>query len=117
MGENGSLHLNQPDTTYRLSTAARSRVLPIFDVEAVERLLQHAKPELRAHFLALLSRQEERSSFHWSHLKQINDPVLHAILEEVYQPFWRTLPDDAFTDLSMDAYPGRMLAAKRRGKA
>lgn len=106
------LHLDEPDLGYRLTDEQRAQIRPPFDPDAVERLLQRADPEIRPFLTERLFLQPDEQG--WSHLSRINSPVLQALLDEAWQPFWEGYPDHVLEDASMDAYPGRHLALARR---
>lgn len=112
MNDEMPLHLDEPDLTYRLEAEHRAQLRPPFDPDALERLLQSATPEIRPFLIQKLFRKPQARQ--WSHLSRINDPVLQALLDEAWQPFWRDFPVDVLEDESMDAYPGRRLALQRR---
>lgn len=109
-----SFHLEEPDLSYRLTAEDRARVLPPYDPDALERLLQQAIPDIRPLLLEGILPERKENSSPWDHLSRINDPVLQALLEAFWQPFWEDFPIEVLEDRSMDTYPGRLLALERR---
>ena len=109
------LRLTEPDHGYRLTAADRAGVRPGFDVEALERLLQAIRPEMRPEILAHFQFHEEPTPTRYGHLVQFHDPELQPLLEEVWAPMWDAVnaTDD---DIARDTYgfPGREVAIKRR---
>lgn len=108
------LRLTEPDQGYRLTPADCAGVRPGFDVEALERLLQAIRPEMRPEILAHFQ-FHEASSRRFGLLVQFNDPQLQPLLEEIWAPMWDEVnaTDD---DIARDTYgyPGREAALKRR---
>jgi hypothetical protein len=106
-----------PDPNYHLDAAARLRLKPGVDAEALERLLQYFPAESRASHLALFSSQQDvvagsGRSADITILDRISHPVLQRLLEEVWQPYWATIPDAEFD--TTNGPPGRELARVRR---
>lgn len=105
------LRLSAPDPAFRLTAEDRAAVAPVFDADALERLLSEIRPDMRREMLAYF--QIGKSS---GHLVQIFDPRLQSLLEEVWAPYWDNAPDQA---LEEDWYrvPGRQIAKARRAAA
>lgn len=106
-----SLRLVTPEPGYRLDAAERARVLPVFDTDALERLLAMVRPEMRREVLRHF--QQRAPGDKVGHLVQLHDPTLQAVLEEVWAPMWETATDE---QIENDVYglPGRDVARKRR---
>ena len=106
--------LARPDTDYRLTPEERARVPRGYDVNALERLLGMIDPGERPEMLAAFQyNPEQAESGEWEAVVRINDPVLQAVLEEVWAPYW-----DHYTDEQIDRevgwLPGREVAKRRR---
>ncbi|HEX8691702.1 MAG TPA: hypothetical protein VF746_04730 [Longimicrobium sp.] len=100
-----------PDPHFRLTPAERSKVLPDFDADALERLLSMVIPEMRQEILRHF--QPRAPGERLGNLVQFYDPKLQAVLEEVWAPFWDTASDE---EIEKDWYgmPGRLIAKQRR---
>jgi hypothetical protein len=105
------------DETFRLDAATRGRVAPGFDVDALERLLQHldirTRPLVLDEFLLPEHRSTPPAPNEWRTLKGFTDPVLNELLAAVWQPFWETQSDAMLAD-PYSQYPGQELARRRR---
>lgn len=103
-----------PDPDFHLTPAERSKVLPDFDVDALERLLSMVIPEMRQEILRHF--QPRAPGERLGHLVQFYDPQLQAVLEEVWAPHWDTASDE---QIEKDVYgmPGRLIAKQRREAA
>lgn len=102
----------EPDPGYRIPPEERARLRPEFDAGAMERLLARLDPEHRTRILAgfQLPRPGERTHMEvW----YFDDPELQALLEEVWEPFWDTVPLEVLK-LDDSARPGRARAQARR---
>jgi hypothetical protein len=114
------MSLPSPDPSYHISAAARMRLQPGVDPEALERLLQYFPPEARASHLEMFSiahvevDRDGRAPGDTTTLVRISDPVLQQLLEEVWQPYWAAVPDTELS--SRGGPPGRELAQRRRGQ-
>jgi hypothetical protein len=101
------------DETFRLNAATRAQIAPGFDVDALERLLQHldvlGRPVVLDGFLLPEYRRYAPAPNQWWTLKGFIDPVLNELLAEVWQPFWDTQPDEMLAD-PYSPYPGREVA-------
>jgi hypothetical protein len=106
------LALRSPDRTFRLIPEERAKVLPGYDVEALERLLRIVRPDMRQEILRYFQPGQpgERSR---GMLTEFTEPQLQAVLEEVWAPMWNDAPDEALDDAS-SYYPGRQIAKQRR---
>lgn len=108
------LRLAVPDRDFHLDPVDRSKVLPGFDVDALERLLRMIRPDMRLEILKhFLPRENgERLGI----LAKMYDPELQKVLEEVWAPMWDEVgATDA--QLEMNNYypfPGREIARQRR---
>jgi hypothetical protein len=104
------LRLNAPDPAFHLTPADRASLAPVFDAEALQRLLREIRPDMRTEILSYFKTGASRG-----HLIEIHDPHLQTILEEVWAPFWDSAPDQA---LEEDWYkmPGREIARARRAE-
>jgi hypothetical protein len=105
------------DESFRLDVETRARVAPQFDLDALERLLQHLDAPGRGlvldEFLLPQYRTNAPGRNEWRILKGFTDPVLNELLAEVWQPFWDTQPDEMLT-VPHSQYPGQELARRRR---
>ena len=106
------LRLETPDRTFRFTAADRAAVVPHFDADALERLLQQVRPDMRGEILSYFQMGQGARG----HLVEIADPQLQSILEEVWAPFWEDASDQ---DLEENSYqmPGREIAMARRAAA
>jgi hypothetical protein len=105
------------DESFRLDAATRERIAPGFDIDAIERLLQHldvaSRPFVLDEFLLPQYRAYPPGPNAWRVLTRTTDPVLNELLAEVWQPFWDTQPDELLED-PHSPYPGQELARRRR---
>ena len=106
------LRLEAPDPTFQLTAADRAAVAPVFDADALERLLRQVRPDQRGEILSYF----QVGNGARGHLVQIFDPQLQAILEEVWAPFWDDAPDQAIEE-NWYRMPGREVAQARRAAA
>jgi hypothetical protein len=96
------------DASYQMSDRDKSNVMSIFDVAALERLISMLPPEHREEVLSHFQYGDPTSEEAPPKLVQFDDPDLQAVLEEVWVPYWNTLPPEAlFSDSEI---PGRQLA-------
>lgn len=107
------LRLEAPDVTFQLSPQDRAELAPVFDADALERLLREIRPDMRGEILAYFQKGKSPSR---GHLVEIFDPHLQTILEEVWAPFWADAPDQAL-DENWYGMPGREIAKARRAAA
>ena len=110
-----------PDSRYRIPAAARLRLRPEIDPNALERLLQHLPAESRASHLEMFSRRVATADADGripdvAILTRISNPVLQQMLEEVWQPFWASFSDLELEEIS-GGPPGLELAQRRRAEA
>jgi hypothetical protein len=106
------IRLDRPDPEFHLSSADRAKVVPGFDVDALERLLASVTPEMRQEVLAFFQWRSPEGEPR-GHLYQILDPKLQAILEEVWAPMWDSATDEQIAENAF-GMPGRKIAEKRR---
>lgn len=111
--QNPSARLEAPDPAFRLTAEQRASIQPGFDVDALERLLAALHPALRAGTLS--SFQRPPPEVIGGGLVRFEDPVLHALLDEVWAPRWANVPDEWLHDPDLQRDPGRELAMRRRG--
>lgn len=109
-----SARLDAPDPAFRLTAEQRASIEPGYDVDALERLLAMMHPDLRAGTLS--SFQPQPPDVIGGGLVRIYDPVLQALLDEVWAPRWENVPDEWFRDPDLARYPGREIAIRRRGR-
>ena len=114
----GSIRMAAPDLSFELSDADRARVRQDFDPDALEGLLQLIEPEHRPDMLARFVYYEgvvpER---YRGNLVYMNDPILQAELEKVWQPYWRSWPTEALRAADQSPVPGRAAALSAREEA
>ena len=82
--------LPTPDRNYHIGAAARSRLQPGVDADALERLLQYFPAESRASHLDMFSLRHTGVDADGrlpdvTVLDRISDPVLQQLLDEVWQ--------------------------------
>jgi hypothetical protein len=106
------LRLEVPDPAFQLTAADRAAVAPVFDADALERLLRQVRPDMRGEILAYFQVGKGARG----HLVQVSDPQLQAVLEEVWAPFWEDAPDQALEE-NWYRMPGREIAKARRAEA
>jgi hypothetical protein len=105
------LRAEQPDVAFRLTEAQRAKMLPMYDAESVERLLQMVRPDARDSMLRYFQ-VAERPGPH-AVLMHLDDPKLQAVLEEVWAPYWDRLPPEAI-ERERAPIPGRGVVRARR---
>jgi hypothetical protein len=107
------LRMASLDPVYRLDAQDRGKVLPGFDVDALERLLAAVTPEARRGLLRYFQRPEKGEQP--GMLVEMSDPRLQPLLEEVWAPMWDEV---GATDEQLNGnhfgYPGREIARRRR---
>lgn len=111
------LQLAAREVGFRLTPSDRAKIREEFDADALERLLSMIRPEMRRkilrHFQVIHpSEVEPGENLGW--ITEFTEPQLTAVLEEVYQPAWDQLPDEALDRPGYTYYPGRELARQRR---
>jgi hypothetical protein len=99
------------DPTYRMSADDRDKVMEIFDINALERLISMLAPEDRREILAHFQHPDGDMVDPLPKLVQLGDPDLQAVLEEVWVPYWYTVPPEA--RYAASGIPGRQLALNR----
>ena len=100
-----------PDPTYQMSTGDRGKIMSIFDPEALERLISMLPTEDRRYYLAYFQYPDGDMAEPPPKLVKFDDPNLQAVLEEVWVPYWSTMPQAALYVESQ--IPGRHLALAR----
>jgi hypothetical protein len=111
MAQDVSARLRVPDHDFRLSAEQRASVQPGFDVDALERLLASVHPDLR---MSILSDFQPQPPDVFLGPMKFEDPVLQALLDEVWAPRWEAVPDDRLDDPELSRYPGHRIAKARR---
>jgi hypothetical protein len=112
MSQNTSARLDAPDPDFRLSAEQRASVAPGFDVDALERLLAVLHPDLRMPTLSDF--QPQPPDVVGGGLMKFEDPVLQALLDEVWAPRWKDVPVEWLTDPEFSRFPGQRIARARR---
>jgi hypothetical protein len=106
-----SISLDTPDESFRLDEAARANVNPMYDPDALERLLQLVHPDYRmdilAHFIGPF--EGERRGL----LVEIFDPKLDALLDPVWAPMWNNATDEE-VEANIYGMRGRATVMKQR---
>lgn len=110
--QNPSARLEAPDPAFRLTAEQRESIQPGLDLDALERLLAALHPARRAGTLS--SFQRPPPEVIGGGLVRFQDPVLHALLDEVWAPRWEGVPDEWLDDPGMQRFPGREIARARR---
>jgi hypothetical protein len=105
-----ALRLETPDRNFKLTPQERASIRPIFDVDALERLLASVEAPFRA-FLLSRFQAAEPGTFGPMMMK-MGDPALQPLLDEVWVPMWEMYPE--LIDTETKEYPGRELARQRR---
>jgi hypothetical protein len=105
------LRAEKPDATFRLTDAQRGKMLSMYDAEAVERLLQMVRPDVRESMLRYFQVAEKPGPH--AVLLHLEDPKLQAVLEEVWARYWDRLPPEAI-ERERAPIPGRAIARARR---
>jgi hypothetical protein len=106
-----TLRLPVPDMDFRLAAEDRAAVLTCFDADALERLLQMVRPDMRREILRFFQPRQEGE--HLGHLAEFYDADLQVVLEEVWAPMWDDEPDEAIEE-NWYGLPGRDAARRRR---
>jgi hypothetical protein len=108
------LRLAIPERSFRLEASERVKIAPVFDADALERLLGMTRPDMRDYIKSFFLPPEpgERSR---GALTEIHDPQLQEVLEEVWAPIWDHEPDEVlYARVNPYYYPGREVAKRRR---
>lgn len=119
------LRLDAPEPGYRLGAAERARVHPDCDPDALERLMAMIQPGLREmllrNFLAAPPEETPAVPPGWHSIAELRDPntgaadpVLQALLEDVYAPAWEQVPDEDLEIPGLRGVPGQERARERR---
>ncbi|MDB4912481.1 MAG: hypothetical protein JWM95_125 [Gemmatimonadetes bacterium] len=114
---------SEPTPRMRLSDTQRSRIAEQWDADAVEKIANLLSPEDRRSFMEPLGGVPDDSVqvgasrpgdayFILTH----PNPEIQELLEQMWAPFWETLPADALTNEGPGyrLLPGRKLALARR---
>ena len=109
-----ALRAGTPATNFQLDSGERARVVPGYDVAALERLLAHVIPTRRTEILRYFQFPED-PSVSLGLLMEIKDPRLQPLLEEVWAPMWDQVgaTDEQIAE-NVFGYPGRALAMECR---
>jgi hypothetical protein len=109
-----ALRAATPASGFHLTPGERARVVPGYDVAALERLLAHVVPARRTEILRYFQFPED-PSVSLGLLMEIKDPQLQPLLEEVWAPMWDQIgaTDEQIAE-NVFGYPGRGLAMERR---
>ncbi|HEX2204432.1 MAG TPA: hypothetical protein VHG91_14070 [Longimicrobium sp.] len=102
----------EPDPSYRIPPEERERLRPEFDAAALERLLARINPEHRPSVLAGFQLPKPGKRTHME-VWYFGDPELQSLLEEVWEPFWDTVPLELLK-VDDSERPGRARAQARR---
>lgn len=106
-----SISLDTPDESFRLDAAERAKINPMYDPDALERLLQLVHPDHRmdilAHFIGPFD-GERRGS-----LVEIFDAKLDALLDPVWAPMWDDATDEQ-VEANIYGMRGRATVLKQR---
>ena len=106
-----SISLDTPDESFRLDEAVRANINPMYDPDALERLLQLVHPDHRmdilAHFIGPF--EGERRGL----LVEIFDPKLDALLDPVWAPMWKNATDEE-VEANIYGMRGRATVMKQR---
>ena len=106
------LALGEPDLTYRLSPEDVARVVPGFDVDALERLLRRIRADMRGAILREFQLPAPGEPDPGG-ISAFTEPVLNPLLEEVWATMWEEEPDEFLAE-GASSMPGRTLARQRR---
>ena len=107
---------------FRISAEQKARISRTWDADAVEKIANLLSPEDRRGFMAPLGGIPGETPHPESNPHDVymmlshEDPKIQALLDEMWAPYWETLPPDALTSTSRAyrGYPGRALALERR---
>lgn len=111
---NQSARLNVADPAFRLTAEQRASIEPGFDVDALERLLAVLHPDLRVPVLGDFQRNRLAPNEIGGGLMKFEDPVLQALLDQVWAPRWEGVPDEWLDDPEFRRFPGQEIAKRRR---
>ena len=111
------LRLATPELAYHLSMEDRTRIQSGYDADALERLLQMVRPDMRQEILAHFQVQDG-SGRRYGQLVQLHEPQLQEVLEGVWAPMWDEVKatDQQIADNTFE-FPGREIAKQRRAAA
>jgi hypothetical protein len=108
------IRLVKADAGFHLSADERAAVRRGFDVDALERLLAHLRPEVRPTVLEDFKYPAPGEPP--ALLIQMGDPALQPLLDEVWAPMWDHMQPAALESETKE-FPGRELARQRRRAA
>ena len=106
------LALRTPDLSYRLAAEERAKVIPGFDVDALERLLRKVRPDMRQEVLGQFQLPQPGKPAPLG-ITEFTEPELNPLLEEVWATLWDDASDDFLAE-GVSSMPGRSLAKQRR---
>lgn len=120
-----AIRLARPDISYHLEAAMKARVDPMFDADALERLLRWIHPDHRKDYLHRFIPQvdgplviEKRGKIsvipRISYSIRTDDPILQPLLEDVWAPYWRAFSDEELKAQIVSPFPGLERARQRR---
>ncbi|HET7230412.1 MAG TPA: hypothetical protein VFJ16_10450 [Longimicrobium sp.] len=104
------IRLANPDASFHLSANERAAVRRGFDVDALERLLAHLRPEVRS--IVLDDFKYPPPGEPPALLIQMGDPSLQPLLDEVWAPMWDHMRPGALGSETKE-FSGRELARQR----
>jgi hypothetical protein len=108
-----SISLDTPDGSYRLNAAERANIDErIYDVDALERLLQLVHPDHRMAILAHFQIKPWNGQRH-GNLVELFDPKLDPLLDPVYAPMWNNATDEEL-EANIYGMRGRATVLKQR---
>ncbi|HEX6909988.1 MAG TPA: hypothetical protein VF142_06325 [Longimicrobium sp.] len=107
-----SISLNTPDESFRLGPVERANISPMYDPDALERLLRRVQPDHRMEILAHFQIEPfdgNRRGF----LDEIFDPELDPLLDAVFAPMWHNATDEQ-VEANIYGLRGRATVMKQR---
>jgi hypothetical protein len=105
------LRLEVPDHDFRISAEDRAKIVPDVDPDALERLLQMVRRDVRMEMLKTFQYPAPGERF--GYLFEMVEPELQAVLEEVWAPAWYDVSDELLEKGGLP-HPGREIALRRR---
>lgn len=101
-----------PDPNFRLTPEQRASLRRGFDADALERLLAAVEPASRPFILESFQAPRPGESIWDTPVNWMSDPVLQAMLEEVWATAWEQRPE-LLDDPNVN-FPGKEIAKQRR---